>query len=109
MLQFYAKDTTTKLGDSYAVNLAVDLVNGVVNSVIPTLALADFDTSGILATFKVGTVASDLVGQKINLGTNLGTTSINDKQMREIMKLLGNKNFEFVVTEQSVPAPASGV
>lgn len=108
IIQFFKADSTTKLGDDYTVNFALNDENdGIVNSQLPTtLAITDFDIIGSdISTFAVDQVITNLIGKTTTLN-KVSPTEANT-QMVKVMELLG-KTAVFTVSEQSKEVDAGG-
>lgn len=107
IIQFFKADGTTKLGDDYTVNFALnDETDGIVNAAIPTLTIGDFDiTNSDISTFALGQNISNLIGKTTKL-TKTTPSDVNT-QMVKVMELLG-KTAVFTVSTQSKPGDTAG-
>lgn len=107
IIHFFKADGTTKLGDDYTVNFALNAdTDGIVNAAIPTLKIADFDIANSdISTFAVGKDITNLIGKT----TILTKTSPSEEntQMVKVMELLG-KTAVFTVSTQSKEDAAGG-
>lgn len=107
IIQFFKADGTTKLGDDYTFNFALNAdTDGIINAAIPTLTIADFDIANSdISTFALGKDITNLLGKT----TILTKTSPSDAntQMVKVMELLG-KTAVFTVSQQSKSGDAGG-